>query len=353
MKNPKKRHPIVLLASALGLMLVLMLQSQMTNPKVDNFLNSLSRYANADMARSALLNLRFTESERRLLEGGLRQPAYAPQVDRLAKTIKGPVPKPWAPQKEIPVLTQEQATRISGVNLQLNAEAKRLVAVSAQATSSAAMRAVTGNPPKITSLSQQTIEPGESLIIRGTALLPRGSVSFTFGSSVVEGQVTEWTNDLIFVQLPASVTGIAETDGSVTVWKQNRALRADAPIHFIPIWAYQVLQSDQMTYAGRPYNLAVALATFFFTGATQWCSQYNISFPTVPFHELRNTWAIHSHYYESDIDAIDVQGESATTFIGATTLPGRTVGQICFTINWEPKVFCVVTIKGPRGVAYK
>jgi len=353
LKNLKKRHSMVLLAAALGLTLVLMLQSQMTNPRVDNFLNSLSRYANADMARSALQNLRFTESERRLLEGGLRQPAYVPQVERLVKTVKGPAPKPQAAPKAVPVLQQEQATRISGVNLQLNAEAKRLVAVSAQATSSAAMRAVTGNPPKITSLSQQTIEPGESLIIRGTELLPRGSVSFTFGSSVVEGQVTEWTNDLIFVQLPASVTGIAETDGAVTVWKQNRALRADAPIHFVPIWAYQVLRSDQMTYAGQPYNLAVALAAFFFTGATRFCSQYNISFPTVPFHDLRNTWAIHSHHYESDIDAIDVLGESPTTLIGATTLPWRTVGQICFTINWEPKVYCVVTIKGPRGLAYK
>ena len=353
MKHRKHRFSVALLMPALCLIVALMLQSQIVSPKVDNFLRSLSTFANADAGRAAFNMAKFSDSERRLLENGFRDPRYALQVERLVKTIKGPAPGPRPAVKGVLVLQQEQATKIQTVNTQLSAEAKRLVALSAQATASTALRAVTGTPPKITSLSQQTIEPGQSLIIRGTDLLPRGSVTFTFGSSSFEAQVSEWTNDLIFAQLPAGIRGVTEMDGNVTVRKQNRMLRADAPIHFTPIWKYEVLRSDQMTYAGPPFNMAVALATFFFTGATRWCSPYNISFPAVPFHELRNTWTIHSHYYESDIDAIDVQGESPTTFIGAKTLPRRTVGQICFTINWEPKVFCVVTIKGPLGVPYK
>lgn len=156
---------------------VLMLQSQGGSQRVDNFLNSLSRYANADMARSAFQDLRFTESERRLLEGGLRQPSYAPQVERLIKTIKGPAPKPQPPVKAVSVLNEEQARRIAGINQQLSTETQTLMAVSAKVLSSAALKTIVGTAPKITSLSQQTIEPGQALIIRGTDFLPQGSIS--------------------------------------------------------------------------------------------------------------------------------------------------------------------------------
>jgi len=331
---------------------VLMLQSQGGSQRVDNFLNSLSRYANADMARSAFQDLRFTESERRLLEGGLRQPSYAPQVERLIKTIKGPAPKPQPPVKAVSVLNEEQARRIAGINQQLSTETQTLMAVSAKVLSSAALKAIVGTAPKITSLSQQTIEPGQALIIRGTDFLPQGSVSFTVGSSSFDAQVSEWTNDLIFAQFPAGVRGVAEMDGNVTVRKQNRILRADAPIHFVPIWEYQVLRSNALTYATQPWNLAAALALFFFTGQTEWCAQFNIYFPGLPSYNLLNTWAIHSLYYDSE-DLLGIQREGGVGFIGTTRLPSRTEGQMCHHINQAATIFCVVTIKGPLGVPYK
>jgi hypothetical protein len=92
----RKHVQAVFATVSLVLLSVLMLQSQGGNQRVDNFLNSLSTFSNADMARSALQNLRFTEAENRLLEGGPRKPNFAAQIDRLVKlTADDPTrPKP-------------------------------------------------------------------------------------------------------------------------------------------------------------------------------------------------------------------------------------------------------------------
>ena len=343
------------LAIILGLLVAstVLLLAQYGNPRVDNFLNSLSTLASADAGRAAFNAAKFSEAERRLLENGLRDPKYAIHIERLVKTIKGRPPQLQLPVKAVAVLNEEQGQRIAGINLRLRTETQTLMAASAKVLSSAALQAVVGTLPKITSLSQQTIEPGQSLIISGTDFLPRGSVTFTFASSSFDAQVSEWTNDLIFAQLPAGIRGVMEMDGNVTVRKQGRMLRADAAIHFVPTWDHQVISSTLLTYASQPYDLATALALFFFTGATQWCAQFNIYFPDVPSYKLINAWSIHSLYYKSDFRAIELQNENTLSYIGSTTLPNRTSGQICHSISGPAMIYCLVTIKGPLGVPYK
>lgn len=353
MKHPKKGLSISLLMLVSCLTLVLMLQSQMANPKVDNFLNSLSTLANADAGRAAFNMAKFSEAERRLLENGFRDPKYAVQVDRLVKTIKGPAPAARPVIREISVLRQDDIRKIAEINQRVTTQTQSLMATSIKVVSKAPMP--TGTPPKITLVSPTTVTPGQKVLIRGTDLLPRGSVTFTFGSSSFEGQVSEleWTNDLISVLLPDGIRGVKEQDGTVTVKKPGFNLRADAPIHFVPTWEYQVLRSNALTYASQPWDLAAALALFIFTGQTSWCAQFNIYFPGLPSHTLLNTWAIHSLYYDSD-HRVDLQGgENPLGYIGSTRLPSRTSGQLCHPINRAAEIYCVVTIKGPLGVPYK
>jgi hypothetical protein len=332
---------------------VLMLQSQITNPKVDNFLNSLSTLANADAARAAFNTAKFSEADRRLLENGFRDPRYAVQVERLVKTIKGPAPTARPAIKEISVLKQDDTRKIVEINQRVTTQTQSLLATSVKVVSKVPMP--TSTPPKITLVSPTTITPGQKVLIRGTDLLPRGSITFTFGSSSFEGQVSdlEWTNDLISVLLPDGIRGVKEQDGTVTVKKPGFNLRADAPIHFVPTWEYRVLRSNALTYASQPWDLAAALALFFFTGQTSWCAQFDIYFPGLPSYNLLNTWAIHSLYYDSD-HRVDLQGgESTLAYIGSTRLPSRTSGQLCHPINKAAEIYCVVTIKGPLGVPYK
>ena len=195
MKEPKKRFFLSLLIPALGLMLGLTVQSQMANPKVDNFLNGLSTLSSADAGRAAFNAAKFSEAERRLLENGLRDPKYAIHIERLVKTIKGRPPQLQFPVKAVSALNEEQGQRIAGINLRLRTETQTLMAASAKVLSSAALQAVVGTPPKITSLSQQTIEPGQSLIISGTDFLPRGSQPCR-GHKGKAGSVVGWFGPL-------------------------------------------------------------------------------------------------------------------------------------------------------------
>lgn len=65
MNHPMKVLFIGLLMLVLCLTLVLIPQSQTANPRIDNFLNSLSTLANADAARAAFNTAKFSEAERR------------------------------------------------------------------------------------------------------------------------------------------------------------------------------------------------------------------------------------------------------------------------------------------------
>jgi len=350
MKFFSKHAQAMFIMVALVLVSGLMLQSQSGNQRIDNFLNSLSTFSTVDMARSAFQNLRFTESERRLLEGGLRHPSCRPQIDRLLKTAKippGPLPPPV---KDASILKQEQIQRIGGINLKLKSEAQQLMTLSAK-VSGMTLTTIIGTAPKITSLSQATIEPGQQLIIRGTDFLPQGSVTFTFGSSVFNGAVVYWANDFILVTFPAEIQGIPETDGTVTVRKQN-ARRADAAIRFVPIWDYATIYSSRLTYSDNPYDGAVAFFLWLVKGVDEWCSQFNIpwSYTTNP---LLNTWRITGLRYVNHYDGwLRSKNENPGVFVGFANLPDHTTGSLCFFILKEARITCEVTIKGPLGLKY-
>jgi hypothetical protein len=307
----------------------------------------------ADAARAAFNAAKFSESERRLLENGFRDPKYSLQVERLVKTIKGPAPKPQPPVKAVSVLSEKQARRIAGINQRLSTETQTLMTVSANVLSSAALKAIIGTAPKITSLSQQTIEPGQALIIRGTDFLPQGSVSFTIGSSSFDAQVSEWTNDLIFAHFPAGVRGVAEMDGNVTVRKQNRILRADAPIHFFPWYEIEHTRStamrNQEPYHAEVYFILCLLGQF----NVPFCSKYDIYFPDCPSYNFKNGAVIEQLYYESDVWLDWGDDESCDYYIGWDGLPKWTTGRLC-EHGLEPgAIYCEVTIKYPRGLSWK
>lgn len=345
--HSQNRFRAGLLTPVLCLSLVLLLQSQVTNPRVDNFLNSLSTLANADAARAAFNTAKFSEAELRLLQNGLRDPRYSAPIQRLIKTVKAPPKALPAAVNDLQSLATEQTRKIGGVNQRLRTEAQSLLAVSAKLSSSA-MRAIMGTAPKITSLSQATIEPGQQLIIRGTDLLPQGSVTFTFGSSSFNGAVVYWANDFILLTFPADVQGIGEMDGAVTVRKQN-SLRADAAIRFIPIWQYKTITSNQLTYADNPYDGVVAFYLWLVKGVRDWCSQYHISYSvgTVLYHG----------YTIFRLGYIDDQGNpwggDQGSYVGTTNLPIRTTEAICFYIFEEPELYCRITVKGPLGLNYE
>ena len=302
------------------------------------------------MSRTALQNLRFTDAENKQLETALRQPTYRAQIDRLLKTVK---PQPaLAPQraKSPATLKQEQALRIETINKNALSEAQKLLAVSAQAVPSTAMRAVTGTAPTITSISSSTIEPGQSLIIRGTDFLPKGSVIFTFGGRTFTGSITYWAADFILVTLPG-LTAMPQQEGTVTVQKPHPQQLASKPIQFIPIWDYYEVRSDQMTYLDNPYDPIVALYNYYVYNRQRWCSFFKISFPTVPGGRLLNTYKIDTYIYK-DEDGDSSWREYPPAFTGLDVLPQKTAEQICHRISSVPKIFCYVTIKGPRGLNY-
>ena len=348
MKEPKKRFFLSLLIPALGLMLGLTVQSQMANPKVDNFLNGLSTLSSADAARAAFNAAKFSAAEERLLKNGLRDPKYSIQMERLAKAVKLPPEPSPPPVKEPQSLRLDQARKTAGINKRLTTEAQSLLAISSKV--SVNLQMIMGTAPKITSLSQTTIEPGQELIISGTDFLPQGSVTFSFGSSSFAGTVVYWNTDFILVTFPVSVQGIGETDGTVTVRKQNARLRADAAIHFVPIWNCIDYKSNPLEYSSNPYDPLVAYYDIVFWGRSDWCSSFTISYPSGTPARLINGYQVVSVHYESDC-FINRQYENTGSYIGSTTLPSSTAGVICHSNTWARKIYCIVRVKGPLGLS--
>jgi hypothetical protein len=334
-----------------GLVLVsgLMLQSQSGNQRVDNFLNSLPTLANIDLARSVVQNLRFTEAETRQLEGALKKPTYKAQIDRLLGTAKVPSPAPTPTSKDPAAMKREQLSRIASLNQRTKSEAQKLISVAVKLPSSLS---VSMTVPRITSLSPSTIEPGMSLIIRGADFLPQGSVTFTFGSAVFNGSVEYWAGDFILVNLQGDIQGVREQDGQVTVKKQN-GRRADAAIHFVPIWEYAHVGSIRMTYSSNPYDPVVAFYNYVVRGISDWCSSYQIPYGSVTSTRLLNGYTVYAVSYDPHSDAyINRQNENVGAYLGSSNLPGATAGTICHSNLVDPKITCLVTIKGPLGLKW-
>jgi hypothetical protein len=345
----KKRYGAGLLTPVFCLTLVLMLQSQMTNPRINSFLNSLSTLASADAARAAFNTAKFSEDEERLLKTGLRDPKYSIQMERLAKTVKLPPGPQQPPIRELSALKLDQARNTERLNKRLTSEAESLLAVSAR-LSPGAMQAIAGTVPKITSLSQMTIEPGQELIIRGTDFLPQGSVTFTFGSSSFPGTVVYWNTEFILVTFPADVKGIGETDGTVTVRKPNPRLNASAAIHFVPLWNYIGYWSNRLEYGNNPYDAVAAYYGLVFWGRMSWCSTFTISYPPEVPTRLSNGYKVDSVDFRSEGHYINRQYENGASYLGLSVLPSATAGVLCHSSMGAPTINCYVRVKGPLGL---
>jgi hypothetical protein len=350
--NVKKGHLVGLIAIGFLLVFVVMLRSQPGNPRVDSFIKALSTFPNIDSAKAAFQAAKFTDAERKQLENQLRNPIYKPHIARLAGTAAKktfplkPVRQTIASRKEA------QSRRIDGINQKVRSEVQRFMAVSAKVSATA--QSVLGTPPKITSLTpQDTIEPGQYLMIRGTNFLPQGSVQFTFGSSSFTGTVETWTDDLIFAKLPSNVQGIPATQGNVTVRKQNSMSRADAVINFVPRWDYADIVSEELRYDSNPYDPILAFIRFCVNPASIWCSTYSMRFPEIPGYALKNSWVIDEVHYNSDSQVQANDDQEYHGFVGWEELPDETWGELCQGLFNPAPIYCTVCIKGPLGVPYK
>jgi hypothetical protein len=351
LRELQKRWVFGLLAVALCIMLVPMLRSQYTSPKVENFLKSLPSFANIDLTRAAVQNLRFTEAENRELEAALRKPAYKAQIDRLLKTAKVPPGPAMPPPMSVETLKQEQPRRIASSNQKLEGQAKQIMAISAKV--SVNIEAIMGTPPVITSLDPpETIEPSQLLMITGSNFLPQGTVEFTFGSRVFQGSVQYWANDFILVRFLQGQFFLPETAGKVTVRKSGpRRLSVDHAIRFVPIWDFKYLTSDQMTYDDNPWDPVLAFYLYTVRGQRDWCSRYNIPWPSWVPRVFLNTWRIWSYSISSEEPLGFRWGtDDPKNYINSTTLPTLTVGTLCHKIFSPQKLRCSITLMGPLGL---
>jgi hypothetical protein len=356
MNHPTKKFSVSFLMPILCLTLVLMLRSQGGNPRIDNFLKSLSTFPTANDAGKAYQAAKFTDSERKQLESQIKNPIYKPTIDRLIRTVTKesarkmrPAPKSIASRKQV------QAQTIENANKRTMLEAQRLLAVSAKIVGSGAVQAAIGTAPKITALSQTYVYPNTLLLIRGSNFLPQGTVQFTFGSTSFNGLVESWANDLIVTRVPPGTAGIREMDGNVTVRKQNSHLRADAVIRFKPELDYFEILSNQLSPLDHPYDGLAAFFVFLQAPMATWCSSYTIKFPGFPpAADLKNGWTIDQLDYYSDGGAWEFgSDEDPADYIGQNWLPDETTGSLCFPVL-SPRVFhCQVWICGPLGLPYE
>jgi hypothetical protein len=352
MKFFSKHAQAMFIMVALFLVSGLMLQSQGGNQRVDNFLRSLSAFPNMDSARTAFQAAKFTETERTLMQNELKKQIYKPQLTRLAATVAKMPKPPKPPMKSVQLLQLEQKKASDAVNARNTIEVSRFLALSAKVAEGSALQTVIGKAPKITSLSDVAIRPGMNRIIRGTNFGPQGTVTFTFGSASFNGIVETWTNDLILVTLPSTVQGLPETDGNVTVRKQNSVLRADAPIRFIPLYEFEHTRStamrNQEPYHAEVYFILCLLGQF----NVPFCSKYDIYFPDCPSYNFKNGAVIEQLIYESDVWLDWDDDESVDYYIGWDGLPKWTTGRLC-EHGLEPgAIYCEVSIKYPRGLSW-
>jgi hypothetical protein len=326
------------------------IQAQKGNPRVDNFLKAMSTFPNIDGARAAFQAARFTDAERLLLRDALKNPIYTPQITRLGATITKTTFPSKPARTTIAIRLASEAHRIDTLNAKLLAQLGGL-------KPSEALSSGTDAPPRILSLSSDTIEPMQYLTISGTGFLPAGRIQWTLGSKTIPAAAERWEDNLILVKL-TNVRGIPDSPRSkVSICDQYFKPLTSAPIHFIPTWDFQEISSSSLTPISNPYNSVVAFLMFCTNNLARWCSTYSIVFPDVPSYALLNGWTIADLYYASEPSLFGYtdtgEGEDEDAYIGMTTLPRQTRGELCQGVMYVPPIWCYVTIKGPLGIPYK
>jgi hypothetical protein len=189
--------------------------------------------------------------------------------------------------------------------------------------------------PQITSISSEEIRPGQEITIEGKfflAMARDSSVTFTFGSRNINGNIHHWEDSVIHVQLPSNVSGLNFTRGSLKV-KNFQGFQADTPINFRP-------EKEQLTLIDPISHGDGGLGAFYDYG---WSGTF-----TLRDFELINDWKVFEYW----LNVYDGNCRYRDRPRTGTPYP-RTVVEGSY--GWNDCLRCLnfITIEGPRGTNYR
>ncbi len=105
---------------------------------------------------------------------------------------------------------------------------------------------------QIEDLSNNTITPGQTLVIEGDHFLTQrpGTVTFSFSGQNFDGRIDEWADDYVVVTLPGDIEGLQQVSGIVNL--RNHAGHEDTKsLTFEPIIVTKTFRApdDHVAYA--------------------------------------------------------------------------------------------------------
>jgi len=189
--------------------------------------------------------------------------------------------------------------------------------------------------PQIKSISSEEIRPGQEITIEGKYFLAKArdsSVTFTFGSRNINGNIQHWEDSVIHVLLPPNVSGLTFTRGSLKV-KNIQGFQADTPINFRP-------EKEQLTLIDPISHGDGGLGAFYDYG---WSGTF-----TLRDFELINDWKVFEYW----LNVYDGNCRYRDRPRTGTPYP-RTVVEGSY--GWNDCLRCLnfITIEGPRGTNYR
>jgi hypothetical protein len=189
--------------------------------------------------------------------------------------------------------------------------------------------------PQIKSISSEEIRPGQEITIEGKYFLAKArdsSVTFTFGSRNINGNIQHWEDSVIHVQLPSNVSGLNFTRGSLKV-KNFQGFQADYPINFRP-------EKEQLTLIDPISHGEGGLGAIYDYG---WSGTF-----TLRDFELINDWKV----FESWFNVYSGNCRYRDRPRSGTPYP-RTVVEGSY--GWNDNLSCLnyIIIEGPRGTNYR
>lgn len=221
-------------------------------------------------------------------------------------------------------------------------------------------------PPAITSLSVGEGQPGDPVLIAGTAFATMGEVHFLVNPGMdVVAPVDFWSNTQIVAHVP-TVTGIQRYGGQMYV-KANNQTSALQPFIFDPtldsqniwVWGQRVPDStvaNPVSSLGSGVDAAGAPAdptwpfesTAWHSGDDWWCCGHKGDDQWYEATNLKNGWVVDSAYAYDRGDGS--HGESVTD-----SRPGTP--SLYTNVHWwmdaqsDAAYMLAITIKGPTGTS--
>jgi hypothetical protein len=217
-------------------------------------------------------------------------------------------------------------------------------------------------PPTVTSLSVGEGQPGDPVLITGTAFTSTGEVHFLVNPGMdLVAAVDFWSNTQIVAHVPTA-TGIQRYGGQMYV-KANNQTSALQPFIFDPTLASQTLgvwrqNAPDSTIAGPTYddngavpgdpNSPLAYSVGHFDSTWGWCSGHRADDQWHQASNLNNGWVVDSAY------AYD-RGDGSEGSYVSDNRPGTP--SLYTKVHWwedaqgNASYFLVITIKGPIGTS--